>query len=208
MAYPCVGKKILVIVKHILKRNGSAGPRKPGVKLVRFQYCRKVLFLQDWFGDRLIGQASGSAVHLSRFDSCLSVFHYTHSYECVKIYMAPIRYLRGWLGSSFIPVSSLVWLKAPALGAGDREFESHLTDHICRVQTILASTHSPSQLQLTEDCENQKIEVQLLTASYFICASGAVGEAQQTVNLLPLVELVRIHPCPPFYIFKESCYGQ
>jgi hypothetical protein len=27
--------------------------------------------------------------------------------------------------------------------------------------------------------------------------SGKVGELQQTVNLLPMAELVRIHPYPP-----------
>ena len=32
---------------------------------------------------------------------------------------------------------------------------------------------------------------------FILRASGAVGEARETVNLLPLVELVRIHPCPP-----------
>jgi hypothetical protein len=35
--------------------------------------------------------------------------------------------------SNEVPVyseCSLVWLKAPALGAGDREFESHRSDHL------------------------------------------------------------------------------
>ena len=30
--------------------------------------------------------------------------------------------------------------------------------------------------------------------------SGKVGELQQTVNLLPMAELVRIHPYPPVFV--------
>jgi hypothetical protein len=33
---------------------------------------------------------------------------------------------------------------------------------------------------------------------------GEAGESQRTVNPLPLVELVRIHPHPPFIIFMKS----
>lgn len=37
--------------------------------------------------------------------------------------------------------------------------------------------------------------------------SGKVGELQQTVNLLPMAELVRIHPCPPeFVMFNWRMY--
>ena len=59
-------------------------------------------------------------VAMCGFDSHSSVLYYTH-----------------WAGmdwnvadSAFTSVISLVWLKAPALGAGDREFESLITDQL------------------------------------------------------------------------------
>ena len=36
-----------------------------------------------------------------------------------------------------LPRSGLVWLKAPALGAGDREFESHLRDQFKEIQWLI-----------------------------------------------------------------------
>ncbi len=43
---------------------------------------------------------------------------------------SPILHQISEIGASYSPQSgcSLVWLKAPALGAGDREFESHFPD--------------------------------------------------------------------------------
>ena len=47
---------------------------------------------------------------------------------------------------------SLVWLKAPALGAGDREFESHLTDHIRRYSMSCVITDEDGQTWREDKC--------------------------------------------------------